>query len=79
MATKWHGDLRNRIQQGDFLQEEVARLARYDPAYFSRVLRGRTVTPDDFEAKVTAALHRMEAAEVEAEKARARVLAETEA
>ena len=75
MATKWHGDLRNRIQQGDFLQEEVAKLARYDPAYFSRVLRGRTVTPMDFEAKVTAALHRMEKAERAADKARARVMA----
>ena len=76
MTTKWHSDLRNRIQQGDFRQEEVARLARYDPGYFSRILRGRTATPMDFEAKVRAALNRMEAAEVEAEKARARVLGE---
>ena len=78
MTTKWHSDLRNRIQQGDFRQEEVAKLARYDPGYFSRILRGRTATPMDFEAKVTTALHRMEEAERAADKARAQVMAEAE-
>ena len=72
MTTKWHSDLRNRIQQGDFRQEEVAKLARYDPGYFSRFCavgqRRRWIS----RRKVTAALHRMEEAERAADKARQR-------
>ena len=56
-------------------QERVARAAGYDPSLFSRILNGLRPPPPDFEAKVTAALDRLEAAERAAEEARQRVLA----
>ena len=67
-------NLRTRIRQSPFSQERVAITAGYDPALFSRYLRGLRKPPDDFEERVATALGRMETAEKAANEARARVL-----
>ena len=67
--------VRTRIALNGVSQEGVAREAGYEPSLFSRILRGLRPEPDDFEARVTAALDRLEAAERAADEARRRVLA----
>lgn len=75
---KWHGELKDRIQRRRFLQEDVAQACGFNESYFSRALRGRVETADDFAEKVSATLDRMEQAERAADAARARVMAEAE-
>ncbi len=56
-------------------QEKLAALIGIHPTLLSRYFRGLRKPPPDFEAKVNAALDRLEAAERAAEEARQRVLA----
>ncbi len=64
-----------RIALNRLTQERVALAAGYEPSLFSRILRGLRPEPPDFEARATAALDRLEAAEQAADEARAKVLA----
>ena len=66
--------VRQRIAVNRLSQEGVARAAGYEPSAFSRILRGLRPEPPDFEARVTAALERLERAEKAAQEARQRVL-----
>ena len=66
--------LRNRLALSGFTQERVALASGYEPSLFSRILRGLRPEPPDFEARVTAALDRLERAEKAAQEARQRVL-----
>ena len=75
---KWHSTLRERIQRGEFRQEDVARTCGYNVYFFSRALRGQVETSDDFAEKVNMVMDRLEEAERAADAARARVLAGTE-
>ena len=55
-------------------QERLAREIGIHPSQITRYFRGDRVPPPDFEARVTAALDRLEAAEQAADEARAKVL-----
>ena len=63
-----------RIARSGISQERVAIAAGFEPTLFSRILRGLRTTPNGFEARVSNALDRLEAAERAAEEARQRVL-----
>lgn len=69
-------DLRTRIESSPVSQESVARAAEYEPTTFSRILRGLRKPPPGFEDRVYEALDALECAEMAAEEARRRVLAE---
>ena len=66
--------LRIRISQSPVSQERVSLAVGYDPALFSRYLRGLRTPPENFVERVRVALDRLEAAERAADEARARVL-----
>ena len=69
-----HQRLLTRIYELGFSQEEVAQASGYEPSLLNRYLNGRRTPPADFEARVHAALDRLEAAEKAAQEARERVL-----
>ena len=69
-------DIRHQMALLSVSQERIALAAGYDPSLFSRILRGLRPEPAGFEARVTAALDRLERAEQAAEQARQRVLKE---
>lgn len=69
--------LRGRIAESGVYKVELARVLGIHPTQLSAILHGRRSAPAGFEARVTAALDRLEAAEAAAEEARQRVLAET--
>ena len=66
--------MRSRLAKLGVSQERVALAAGYEPSVFSRILRGLRPEPEDFERRVTAALDRLEEAELAAEKSRQKVL-----
>ena len=68
--------LRGRVARSPLTQERFAKDLGIEPTLFSRILRGLRPMPEGFEARVTAALDRLEAAERAAQEARERVLAE---
>ena len=70
--------LKTRIIQMGITQERVAVAIGIDPSLLGRYLRGIRPMPANFEARVHAALDRLERAERAAAEARARVLAEEE-
>jgi len=69
--------LRGRLAESGIQNQVLASALGMDPSLLSAILRGRRAAPEGFEARVTAALDRLEAAEAAAEEARQRVLAET--
>ncbi len=64
-----------RIAEVGVLHADVAAELHLHPSAFSAILSGRRRPPDGFEARVSQALDRLEAAEKAASEARARVLA----
>ena len=46
---KWHSKLRERMQRRGFRQEDVAEACGIDTSNFSKMLRGKLDTADDFE------------------------------
>jgi len=66
----------SRIASTAATQEAVAIQAGYEPTAFSRILRGLRKPPPGFEDRVYAALDALECAEMAAEEARRRVLAQ---
>ena len=66
--------LRARIAELGVRHADVALQLGVHPSLLSAVLNGRRTPPEGFEAKVTAALNRLEKAERAADKARQRVL-----
>ena len=65
-----------RVRQSSVSQERVAKEAGYPVTAFSRMLRGLRARPPGFEDQVYAALDALECAEMAAEEARRRVLAQ---
>ena len=68
--------LGRRIASSSATQEAIAAQVGYDPTVFSRILRGLRRRPADFEDRVYEAIDVLECADVAAEEARQRVLAE---
>ena len=69
-------DIRARIAQAGVTHRRVATLAGYHPTAFSRHISGDGPPPDDFIERVHEAIDVLECAEMAAEEARRRVLAE---
>ena len=70
--------LREAVVRSTISQERLAITLGYDPAVFSRILRGLRPVPAEFEGRVRDTLRLLEAAERAAEEARRRVLASEE-
>ena len=68
--------LRGRIAELGVRKSDVAKQLGLDPTAFSAILNGRRTAPADFERRVTAALDRLEKAELAADTARQKVLRE---
>ena len=66
--------IQTRIASFPLSQEQIALKAGYEPSLFSRILRGLRPEPADFARRVTAALDRLERAELAADRARQKVL-----
>ncbi len=77
MSLKGFPKLRARIAELGVRQGDVAVQLGIHPTLLSSILNGRRQPPADFEANVTAALDRLEAAENAAAEARERVLEQT--
>ena len=69
--------IRGRLAELRITQQELADQLGMGPTLINHILQGRRIPPPDFEARVNAALDRLEKAEQAADEARARVLAET--
>ena len=68
--------IRRRVATSTVTQEAIAAEAGYDQTAFSRILRGLRKPPPDFEDRVYEAIDALECAEMAAEEARRRVLAQ---
>ena len=66
--------LRGRMAESGVTQQDLANVLGINPTLLNHVLNGRRTPPPDFEARVHAALDRLEAAEKAAQEARERVL-----
>lgn len=64
-----------RIAELGLVQADVATRLDMHPTMLNHILRGRRPMPEGMEARIHAALDRLEAAERAADEARARVLA----
>ena len=69
-------ELRDRIRSSRISQDQLARMVGMDRSKLSRILSGYHQPPPDFEDIVHAELDAFECAEMAAEEARRRVLAE---
>ena len=75
-TLRTYSKLIGRIAEIGVVQADVAVYLGIHPTLLNAILRGRREAPDGFEARVHAALDRLETAERAAEEARERVLAE---
>ena len=75
-STQSSIELRARVRGSRISQDRLARMIGMDRSALSRVLSGYQPPPAGFEDRVYAALDAFECAEVAAEEARRRVLAE---
>ena len=70
----WAVRIQGRIAEVGVRKADLARELGIDASAFSAVLNGRRTPPEGFEARVTAALDRLERAERAADTARQKVL-----
>ena len=77
VAAEARKKIKGRIAEAGVRRRDVARAVGYSESMFSLILQGDRTMPPDFEARVHAALERLEAAEKAAQEARERVLAES--
>ena len=66
--------LRGRMAELGVTQQDLADALGINPTLLNHILKGRRTPPADFEARVTAALDRLEQAERAADRARQKVL-----
>ena len=70
--------LRGRMAETGIRRQDVAILLGYSETMFSLLINGKRPAPEGFQARIHAALDRLERAERAAQKERERVLAEAE-
>ena len=75
-STQSSIELRDRIRRSRVSQDQLAQMVGMDRSMLSRILSGYRQPPPDFEDRVREELDAIECAEMAAEEARRRVLAE---